>query len=224
MRFFISKRLPFGLRAGVSIPLNLVERRSPQRASAGQMTGAFIYVIRGDHNLVKIGVSTNPIARMAQLRTASGFPLAFSYICAVEGDAANAYAIEGTAHVALARHRTNGEWFDVAPEMAVAAIAAASHKTRWKIVEIPADKVAEVIRLASVDYHQAVSSMKNSASMPVLRLIFIAVFFCFFTFLSAGIMLFSLITVWPDAVNNLVWLKTSPLLGAYLTYWTVNFA
>jgi hypothetical protein len=49
----------------------LRSRPSPRR----QLQGSFIYVIRADNGLLKIGISTNPSARLAQLRTASAVPL-----------------------------------------------------------------------------------------------------------------------------------------------------
>ena len=69
--------------------------------------------------MVKIGVSTNPSARLGSLRTASAFPIDFSYIAVTPG---TGFDIEAGAHEMLKGHRWSGEWFDVAPEMAVAAM------------------------------------------------------------------------------------------------------
>lgn len=75
----------------------------------------FVYVIEGDHGLVKVGVTTNMDARLAQLRTASAFPLRPTYALAVQIDARQ---IEGEVHRRLDDHRCSGEWFDCSPEVA----------------------------------------------------------------------------------------------------------
>jgi hypothetical protein len=128
MRFFFIGPRILGIRPGISFGASELLRLAtkPKQNKPGEpITGSFLYVIRGDHNMVKIGVSTNPNARLAQLRTASAFPIDFSYIAVTPG---TGFDIEQGAHTMLASHRCNGEWFDVAPEMAVAAIAGAAHK------------------------------------------------------------------------------------------------
>lgn len=91
------------------------------RLTAGEpVRGAFIYVIRGSHNLVKIGVTTSPMARLAQLHTGSAFMLEYEAIALVTNG--SAYAVEKRAHDALDLYRCNGEWFDVPPDVAIAAI------------------------------------------------------------------------------------------------------
>jgi hypothetical protein len=75
----------------------------------------FVYVIQGDHGLVKIGVTTNMDARLAQLRTASAFPLRPTYALAVQIDARQ---IEGEVNRRLDDHRCSGEWFDCPPQVA----------------------------------------------------------------------------------------------------------
>jgi hypothetical protein len=125
-------RLPFfgprilGMRPGISLgPEDFRSRRraAPQRA-VSSIEGSFVYVIRGEHNLVKIGVSTNPDA-LASLRSASPFALDIVYTAFTPG---SGYDIVAAAHEALKDHRCTGEWFDVAPEIAVGAIAGAAHK------------------------------------------------------------------------------------------------
>ncbi len=127
MRFFFSGPRILGIRPGISFGANELLRLAtkPKQNTPGEpMTGSFLYVIRGDHNLVKIGVSTNPNARLAQLRTASAFPIDFSYICA-------------------------GEWFDVQPEMAVAAIAGAAHKLGQPILAVTAEVANQILQVAA---------------------------------------------------------------------------
>ena len=147
MRFFFGGPRVMGLRTGISLGPEDFRVRLGSGQQSGD-TGGFVYVIRGEHGLVKVGVSTNPSARMAQLRTASPFPLTFAYVAAVEGRAGNAYLVEQAAHGLLARHAMAGEWFDVPIDMAVAAIAAGAHKTGLKIVEIAALQVDAVVQAA----------------------------------------------------------------------------
>lgn len=165
MRFFFTGPRIFGIRPGVSFGAgDLRGGSAPRSARSGWRhasdlnlsapvpkaeTGGFVYVVRGDHNLIKIGVSTNPNARLATLRTASPFPISFAYVCAVQGPATEAYAIEADAHALLARQRLAGEWFDISPDMAVGAIAAAAHKAGRKFVEIDPANIDTVIRLAA---------------------------------------------------------------------------
>lgn len=102
MRFFLFGPRVFGFRPGVSISTKELTRQRCRN----EIDGAFVYVVRGDHNLTKIGVTTNPRARLAQLKTGSGFPINFAFIGAPSGDA---YAVEVAAHAALARNQVNGE-------------------------------------------------------------------------------------------------------------------
>jgi hypothetical protein len=88
MRFFFIGPRILGIRPGISFGLNELLRLAtkPKYNKPGEpMTGSFLYVIRGDHNLVKVGVSTNPTARLASLRTGSAFPIDFSYLAVTPG-------------------------------------------------------------------------------------------------------------------------------------------
>jgi len=87
----------------------------------------FIYVIRGDYNMVKIGVSSNPDARCAALQTGSPYRIELWFAAPVTG---NAYGVESEAHDILVSNGVpmNGEWFDVTPELAIAAIRTAADK------------------------------------------------------------------------------------------------
>ncbi len=123
MRFFFSGPRIMGVRAG--IVTDRIGGSNQSRKPAATQTGSYVYVIRGEHNLVKIGVTTSPPARLAQLKTGSAFPIEFSFLGFAE---MGAYEIEQEAHRLLAKQRCNGEWFDVAPELAVAAIAGAAAK------------------------------------------------------------------------------------------------
>jgi hypothetical protein len=118
MRFFVSGPRIFGVRP--CVVFDPIQRLSPKQS---EPIGSFVYVIHGTHNLVKIGITTNPAARIAQIRTGSGFPIDFSYVGYVQS---GAESIERDAHAALARQRCAGEWFDTTPERAIAAITRAA--------------------------------------------------------------------------------------------------
>src|SRR5213593_3218516 len=133
MRFYLfgsprlfGKRLPFGIRPGMSFsPSDFTSGTSTQRAVGGQIKGSFVYVVRGDHNMSKIGVTTNPRARLAQLKTGSAFPIGFAYLAATPG---NGIDIEKEAHRMIGEHKCHGEWFDVSPEIATLAVVGAATK------------------------------------------------------------------------------------------------
>lgn len=121
MFFFISKRLPFGLRAGFSVPIGQPFQQATRRSgtSLGMAGMQFVYVILGDHGLVKIGTTSNMDARIAALRTSSPFQLKPVYALAVDIDAR---MIEQEVHRRLDKHRCAGEWFDCSPAIAEQAI------------------------------------------------------------------------------------------------------
>ena len=152
--FFFGPRLRFlgGIRPGISFgPEDFRKLRRPAAAAAARpspetLGGSFVYVIRGDHNRCKIGISSNPTARLAQLRTASPFPLSFAFVGVT--DHTDGSAIEREAHALLDRFRVEGEWFDCPVELAVAAVNGAAAKLGEKLCSIPPDRVDEVIRLA----------------------------------------------------------------------------
>src|ERR1700704_1423978 len=122
MRFWISGPRILGIRPGISFrPDEFPRRPSPRR----QLQGSFIYVVRGDHGLIKIGVSSNPSARLARLRTASAVPLTIAYVGALR---CAGYTVEAEAHRTLAGYRLEGEWFNCPVDMAVAAIGVAAYR------------------------------------------------------------------------------------------------
>lgn len=148
MRLMLFGPRIFGIRPGVSFtPQELFGSfgGSRQKPVGEQMTGSFVYVVRGDHNMTKIGVSTNPNARLAQLRTGSAFPIDFAFIGSTPG---TGYDIEQGAHSILDRHRCSGEWFDVPPEMAVAAVHASAHRINQPILQVSAQQVEQILRIA----------------------------------------------------------------------------
>ena len=148
MRVFFSGPRILGIRPGISFGAEDLfgGRRSRTRAASGEpMTGSFVYVVRGDHDLVKIGTTTNPRDRLASLRTSSAFPIDYSYI-AVTPDNSGPVIVRA-AHTRLKRHRINGEWFDVAPENAVAALNGAAFKLGQPLLQVTLDNADQILRI-----------------------------------------------------------------------------
>jgi hypothetical protein len=149
VRFFFMGPRIFGIRPGISLGANELLRLAtkPKQNKPGEpITGSFLYVIRGDHNMSKVGVTTNPSARLASLRTGSAFPIDYSYIAVTPG---TGFDIERGAHTMLASHRCNGEWFDVQPEIAVAALAGAAHKLGQPILPVTAEVANQILQIAA---------------------------------------------------------------------------
>jgi hypothetical protein len=111
------------IRPGISFSLDELSRSRP--SPRRQLEGRFIYVIRADNGLLKIGISSNPNARLAQLQTSSPFKLSIAYVAALRCDGRT---VEAAAHRTLASYRQSGEWFDCPADMAVAAIGAAAYR------------------------------------------------------------------------------------------------
>ena len=144
MRFFVSGPRILGVRPGVIFSAADIARLgSSGRAARGP---SFVYVIEGPSH-VKIGVTRDPIGRLAALQTGSSGLLRLAYVAAVKSD--NALAIEAEAHRMLDRWRQVGEWFAVPASAAVATINAASYQTGDAIVSVPVDQIAEIARGAS---------------------------------------------------------------------------
>jgi hypothetical protein len=160
MRLRLNGPKIFGVRPTVTIgPEDFGKRMAkPSRFSQGVTPPSigFIYVIRGEHGLIKVGSSTNPRARLAQLRTASPFPLAIDYLGFTRADL---YVdVEKTAHAILEDHRVNLEWFDCDSDIAVAAIHRAAYRLGDHVVTTDPDKTEDLLRAAS---HQAMTDPDN---------------------------------------------------------------
>lgn len=149
MRFWIGGPRILGMRTGVSFgpsDFRRSSRATRPTARSEAPSGGFVYVIRSDANVVKIGFSSNPINRIASLRTGSSYPLDFAFVGVTPGTGAE---IEREAHRLLARHRLEGEWFDVTPEMATAAVMGAAAKIGHKLHPVAPNQVGQIIAIAS---------------------------------------------------------------------------
>ena len=84
---------------------------------------ANVYVIGGDGGTVKIGMSSKPKVRVRALERSEGRQLAVLHL--VHRPLGDAEMVEDLAHALLDAKRTDGEWFDVTPEEAIAAVTEA---------------------------------------------------------------------------------------------------
>lgn len=142
--FFLGPRI-FGVMPGVSFQPRLRLRSLAARPPS------FVYVIAQCRELVKVGIAADPMARLATLQTGNSEPLRLVYIAAVKSN--DALTIERETHRILEKYRFGalGEWFNVSPEMAVAAIGAASFRTNDPIMNVPLDRVREIVAQATTE-------------------------------------------------------------------------
>jgi T5orf172 domain len=160
VRFFVFGPRVFGLRTGLSLGREDWAKLNAQPRSAATGIDAdhgFIYVITDGRGLCKIGITTNPNARLAQLQYQSAAPLSFAWIGAPKEQT---IAIERSVHGMLAQYRRNGEWFEVAPDAAVGAIHAAAFRRNLPVLDLDLDK-AEQIR--QIGYQLATNKPPSSA-------------------------------------------------------------
>lgn len=150
MRFFIGGPRILGHRTGISFGPEDFRRLSRQSSTAAfRRPSAFIYVIRKSiSGHVKVGIGADPRERLRNLQTGSSERLELVYACAVRSNDGN--QVELAAHDLMRNHRLVGEWFDTSATMAVAAIAASSHSLGDPVVEIPVDKIDEVLAIAAM--------------------------------------------------------------------------
>src|SRR5258708_39461574 len=152
MRFFFTGPRIFGIRPGISLGASDFRKAfgAPRRGtvprSGGAMTGSFVYVIEGQAGHHKIGVSRDPIQRLAELQTGSPFPLSFAYIGVTPG---TGYNIEGRAHELLDDHRKEGEWFLVPASIAIGATIEAAGRLGEPIQQVPPETVPQIIYLSN---------------------------------------------------------------------------
>jgi hypothetical protein len=147
MRFFFSGPRILGIRPGIILGASDFRKaQAPRRSATGKMIGSFIYVIEGENGHHKIGVSRDPIQRLAQLQTGSHVPLKFAYIGVTPG---TGYDIEQSAHTLLDAHRKQGEWFSVPASIAIGAAMEAASRLGEPMQQVPAELVPQIIYLAS---------------------------------------------------------------------------
>lgn len=81
----------------------------------------FVYVIGADGGAHKVGISADPVSRLAALQTSTHVQLAL----AETWESASARTVERLAHAILSARHLSGEWFDVNKADAVAAVQSA---------------------------------------------------------------------------------------------------
>lgn len=155
MRFWIGGPRILGLRTGISFGPEDFRSAASRAPSASTDGGSFLYVITGDHERVKVGVSANPNRRRAQLQTGSPFPLRLAYSAVTPG---TGYDIEAEAKRTLNRYRcvqgSGDEWYNVPVEMAVAALQAAAFKRSQPLVPLTQEQLDKTLEIASLPKDQ----------------------------------------------------------------------
>ena len=154
MRIWLRGPRILGIGTGISFgPEDF--RRLDTRAKSNSNGGSFLYVITGDHERVKIGVSIDPNKRRAQLQTGSPFPLRIAYVAVTPG---TDYDIEGEAKRTLDRYRcpdgSGDEWFNVPVEMAVAAVNAAAFKRGQPLCQLTQEALDATLKVMSLPEDQ----------------------------------------------------------------------
>ena len=117
--------------------------------------GGFIYIIRNGFGHHKIGISSNPNTRVADLRTASPVRLDIVYAAALD---CSGFSIEEAAHDILARYRLQGEWFNCPLEVAVAAIGAAACRLGEPFAAIDPSRIDEIVDGVSWERPRSIKS------------------------------------------------------------------
>jgi len=174
MRLLLFGPRIFGLRTGLSLGredfAKLTQPRSA--AAANDPNESFLYVIKSDSGLCKIGISANPNARLAQLRSASAVPLEFAWIGAPKD---NTVAIEREAHSMLDKYRRGGEWFAISPDAAVGAIHAAAYRLAQPVLDLDAAKAEQIRQIAAQLPNKKPSTVMSRVGEGILQLLFGAV-------------------------------------------------
>jgi Meiotically up-regulated gene 113 len=212
--WFAGPRLPFGLRAGISVPLSDLTRRRPAPAPvSGGIALSYVYVVASQAGTVKIGYSTNPQMRMAALQTASAAPLRLAHVMATDIDGR---MLEAEAHRLLDRHRLSGEWFDVSAEVAIEAVETAAKGLGLPVVSTDSERLAEAVA------GRGGKSGGGLATHP-LRLFF------YLVFIMLGVMMSGTIFLWyltaDDKNLNLVIIAMMMLILAgpfFLIAWLIK--
>lgn len=109
----------------------------------------FVYVISATNGYVKIGKASNPYERFGTIQTSSPLILTLCYVC----ECRNPVDIEIAAHQTIAEHRRHREWFEVSPNVAVAAVRAALIAAGFETSPVP--HRAEIRTIGAPPVHRA---------------------------------------------------------------------
>ncbi len=110
------------------------------------MPSDHVYIIRqGNTRLFKIGVSNNPQRRLKNLQTGNPHPL--KVVLSVPCVGISAYEAEALIHRHLGKERVLGEWFEIASDDRVVAIA------QSMLNSLPTANTKEELKLPDVPTH-----------------------------------------------------------------------
>jgi len=104
----------------------------------------FVYMLRSEHGLIKLGSCSDPLTSITQVRKAAPYRLHIDYLGFTRADLA--VEVENAARAILQRHRTHAQWFDCEPEVAAAAIQTAAKRLGYGIIQTNLEGVEEVLR------------------------------------------------------------------------------
>ena len=107
----------------------------------------FLYVVRSEHGLVKIGSTTRPAVALAKLCKKTPFRLDVEFLCFMRADCHT--QVEKLAKAAIERHRVNAAWFDCEPELAISAIQIAAMDLDRRVITTTLQEMDESLRLAA---------------------------------------------------------------------------
>lgn len=111
----------------VQYSLVLLERT---KAIARARAAAYVYVIGREQGPIKVGVSSSPSGRLAQLQTGCPFKLEVLHTEPML-DRNHALKHEADFHAVYADKRLHGEWFDLEPEYAIELIETGLQHEAW---------------------------------------------------------------------------------------------
>jgi hypothetical protein len=104
----------------------------------------FVYMLRSEHGLIKLGSCSDPLTSITQVRKAAPYRLHIDYLGFTRADLA--VEVENAARAILQRHRTHAQWFDCEPEVAAAAIQTAAKRLGYGIIQTNLEGVEDVLR------------------------------------------------------------------------------
>ena len=146
MRFWFSGPRIAGYRPGVSFGAEDIRAMNGGAARQGSSSSGFVYAIMDNHGRYKLGCSTDPMSRLANLQTAHADSLEIVYCVAAQRDYEH---VEKTAHDILAAYRLGGEWFNCPLDSVIAAISVAASRVGSPFVTIEPKMIGTVMRLAA---------------------------------------------------------------------------
>lgn len=141
MRFWIGGPRILGMRTGVSFGR---EDFRPARQAA--VEGGFVYIVENDLGACKVGISRDPLARLASLQTGSAHRLRLAHVAATR---CTGFEIEQRAHQLLAARSLSGEWFDCGPAAARHAVQASAEGLARPLAWVDPGQIPQIIALAN---------------------------------------------------------------------------